>query len=489
MYFFVYYSKIKQFLTEIRQKYGRTIYVKSFNRKETLDIEKKIEIDGFDLFFMMFFFFFSSYTRFWLSWKPEVLTKSEYHYLEYLRKYEEREFFFDFNPYFGKLLHLPLLHKLDYRFNFTQGNVYERYISIHYNSIRNINSFFGMMTVPLFYITLRLFEMEKFFSFLGAFLCLGEFSLIGKSRYIGDDGLNQFTIITTIFFSSLMKYYKTNTVEHYVVVTLQLVSTGLALSVSSSNIVTYLFTLSWFYSSFSNKTYSLVSISVPLLVFYVVTIEHVLICIENTPKDFLHKILMTPFSGTLNIQTLISAFLESLFIISYSASPKRFNIWHILCSLLLCERPILIYKSDSIINSIFINKYIMLPCLFVNFYQGLKYINYEIYNHVLIQKKLCFASLGALLLNALEVYDDVHISPSTYVIYIILSASLSLKYLDFQGYMYHIYISWIIVIFLSFLDECGIVYGYKDCVFILGSSNHEYLKTLNNTQYSEPHDI
>ena len=138
-------------------------------------------------------------TRFWNIGKANFVVWDEAHFGKFASYYLRRQFYFDVHPPLGKMLvaFAGALAQYHGDFDFESGKVYPE--GLNYSVMRMFLALFGVMLVPLAYLTMFELGFRRRTCLLAAVMILFENALCTISRYILLDSMLLYFTAQTLY--------------------------------------------------------------------------------------------------------------------------------------------------------------------------------------------------------------------------------------------------------------------------------------------------
>jgi len=158
----------------------------------------------FDALILVVLTFITISTRTWRLFQPDRVIFDEYHFARFLLHYASGEYFFDIHPplakltlYFASTVFGGFPPSSDLSFLDQIGNQYPP--NFNYQSPRAVSAFFGILCIPVLYLTCRTLSFPYDISILTTSFAIFDMNLTIESRLILTDS-------QLIFYSALTLY-------------------------------------------------------------------------------------------------------------------------------------------------------------------------------------------------------------------------------------------------------------------------------------------
>jgi len=159
-----------------------------------------------DYWNLLLLFLLAFTTRFWRLFYPAAVVFDEFHFGKFVTWYFKHQYYFDIHPPLGKLI-LYLGGLLGgYNPGFLYDAIGAEYGDTKFQVLRSVSAIFGVLSVPLMYLTCRELNISPMGSFVGASMVLFDFLSLIESRLILVD--SQLLFFCMISFYSALKLWK-----------------------------------------------------------------------------------------------------------------------------------------------------------------------------------------------------------------------------------------------------------------------------------------
>ncbi|GJQ10438.1 hypothetical protein GpartN1_g2229.t1 [Galdieria partita] len=167
---------------------------------------RESQLNSTDLWNLLLLTFFALATRFWRLFYPAAVVFDEFHFGKFVTWYFKHQYYFDIHPPLGKLI-LYLGGLLGgYNPGFLYDAIGAEYGDTKFQVLRSVSALFGVLSVPLMYLTCRELDISSVGSFAGASMVLLDFLSLIESRLILVD--SQLLFFCMASFYSALKLWK-----------------------------------------------------------------------------------------------------------------------------------------------------------------------------------------------------------------------------------------------------------------------------------------
>ena len=327
--------------------------------------------NGKDSFYLMILLFLSVFSRFWILWNPRVCISYEHNYLQFLHKYANSTFFYDSEPYLGKIINSFLATKMGYSREYANIKIDTVYQNTLYNSLRSISAFFATATVPFVYCVIRINQAPSLFAFTGGMLCLFEPSLISTSRFICDRGIAQLFIVMCLLFSGAAYHYDVRSNEFSMFSLISSCFAGFALSTTFSTFSLVCYTITWTFLRSRNKKLLMKTIVIPFSILIITCFIHIIQFTSIIHDDihqkfsaFIYHRLESPIQKQFKLWHIIASFILVFKLICVRIGEFRsFSLSVFIRRLFLCEKSTIFYQDNNQMSACFNNLMISFPTI------------------------------------------------------------------------------------------------------------------------------
>lgn len=425
--------------------------------------------DGFDTFATIFLLFFAAFSRFWIIHQPRTFVLYETTVLSHFSSYYQKKFFFDPHPMLPKEIFYVLALKMEYDNKYPLSPP-EKYIvpNTVYVSMRSISAYFAMMTIPMIYLVLRLFNVTQYHSFCGAICAICEFSLIVSSRHMSYGGIIQFGIVLTLLIAGLSHHFRVNTPPQWILMILLGIAGGFSFSSSFLCISFALFACIWPFVRFGSKIQCGMNVILVFSVFLTSCTVHIYLTpqIEESQKIMFSKKFYNRTNGNGKYVNFTSSMVSD----GLKFGIKQFSTWcsfarknmtftSVVRRFFIKEKWLTLYHDESRYVICFTNSIISKFGIFASIYNcvvQLLYFKFDVRNF------LSFLSLAVSIVYALGYHEE-----SGYNCYIQMLMCLIIIPITIED-QFSVRICGIVSTFITFLcvlqffDWAPLIYAYFD---------------------------
>ncbi|KAF9191570.1 hypothetical protein BGZ51_007133 [Haplosporangium sp. Z 767] len=182
-------------------------------------------------------------SRFYKIYEPDEVVFDEVHFGKFASYYIRGTYFFDVHPPLAKMMLGAMGYLIGYDGHFLFDNIGDNYITnnVPYIGLRALPAFLGAMTVPVVYMTMREAGFPILTCALAGIFITFDNMMVTQTRLILLDSMLVFFMVCSIY--SYIRFYKTRNNPFSVRWWFWLVSTGVAIALTTSVKMVGLFTV------------------------------------------------------------------------------------------------------------------------------------------------------------------------------------------------------------------------------------------------------